>query len=72
MICGKQTDMGHKDFTLETDASKLGLGATLSQYQEDQKLHPVTYARRSVSSTEANYAVTDLKILAVMWAVTHF
>jgi len=24
-----------KDFTLETDASKLGLGAILSQYQED-------------------------------------
>ena len=62
----------NKDFTLETDASKFGLGAILSQYQEDQKLHPVAYASRSVSATEANYAITDLETLAVVWAVTHF
>ena len=61
-----------KDFTLETDASKSGLGAILSQYQDDQKLHPVAYASRSVSTTEANYAITDLETLAVVWAVTHF
>ena len=61
-----------KDFTLETDASKFGLGAILSQYQEDQKLHPVAYASRSVSTTETNYAITDLETLAAVWAVTHF
>ena len=61
-----------KDFTLETDASKLGLGAILSQYQDDQKLHPVAYASQSVSASEANYAITDLETLAVVWAVTHF
>ena len=62
----------NRDFRLETDASKLGLGAILSQYEEDQKLHPVAYASRSISSAEANYAVTDLETLAVVWAVTHF
>ena len=61
-----------KDFTLETDASKSGLGAILSQYEDDQKLHPVAYASRSVSTTEANYAFTDLETLAVVWAVTYF
>ena len=61
-----------KDFTLETDASRQGLGAILSQYQDDHKLHPVAYASRSISSTEANYAITDLETLAVVWAVTHF
>ena len=60
-----------KDFTLETDASKHGLGAILSQYK-DQRLHPVACASRSVSTAEANYAVTDLETLAVVWAVTHF
>ena len=60
-----------KDFTLETDASKHGLGAILSQYK-DQRLHPVAYASQSVSTAEANYAVTDLETLAVVWAVTHF
>ena len=61
-----------KDFVLETDASKQGLGAILSQYQIDHKLHPVAYASRSISSTESNYAITDLETLAVVWAVTHF
>ena len=32
-----------KDFLLETDASKEGLGAVLSQKQEDGQFHPVAY-----------------------------
>ena len=60
------------NFTLETDV-RYGLGATLSQYKEDQQLHPVAYASRFVSTTEVNYAtITDLETLAVVWAVTHF
>ena len=61
-----------KDFVLETNASKLGLGAILSQRQEDNRLHPVAYASRSVSASEANYAITNLETLAVVWAITHF
>ena len=30
-------------FIMETDASVLGLGAILSQYQSDEKLHPVAF-----------------------------
>ena len=60
-----------KDFILETDASKRGLGTKLSQNQEDNKMHPVAYASRSVSRAEANYAVSDLETLAV-WTVTYF
>ena len=33
-----------KPFLLETDASKLGLGAVLSQKQTDGPYHPVAYA----------------------------
>ena len=62
----------NEDFTLETDASKHGLGAILSQYKEDQQLHPIAYASRSVSVTEANYGITDLETLAFVWAVTNF
>ena len=61
-----------RDFILETDACKNGLGAILSQCQQDNKLHPVAYASRSVSATEANYAITNLETLAVVWAITHF
>ena len=49
-----------------------GLGAILSQYQDDNRLHPVAYASRSVSTSEVNYAISDLETLAVVWAVTHF
>ena len=35
-------------------------------------MHPIAYASRSVSVTEANYRITDLETLAVVWAVTHF
>ena len=60
------------DFILETDASKDGLGAILSQKKADDKLHPVAYASRSTSSPEKNYSVTELETLAVVWAVQHF
>jgi len=61
-----------KDFTLETDASIQGLGAVLSQAQEDGRLHPVAYATRALNPSEKNYSVTELETLAVVWAVTHF
>ena len=61
-----------KPFTVETDASISGIGAVLSQVQEDAKLHPVAYASRSLSSAERNYSVTELETLAVVWALTRF
>ena len=61
-----------KPFTLETDASIKGLGAILSQVQDDGKLHPLAYASRSLSQSEKNYAITELETLAVVWAVIHF
>ena len=61
-----------KPFTLETDASTNGIGAVLSQEQDDRRLHPIAYASRSLSAAERNYSITELETLAVVWAVTHF
>ena len=58
-----------KDFVLETDASICGLGAVLSQLQEDSCFHPISYASRALSAQEHNYAITTL---AVVWAMGHF
>ena len=61
-----------RPFTVETDASISGVGAVLIQYQEDQKLHPVAYASRSLSAAERNYSITELETLAVVWALSRF
>ena len=60
------------EFVLETDASYVGLGAVLSQLQNDGKMHPIAYASRSLDPHEKNYAVTELETLAIVWAVRYF
>ena len=42
-----------------------GLGAILSQFQEDKRLHPVAYASRALSDQEKRYTNTELETLAV-------
>ena len=57
-----------KEFLLETDASKEGLGAVHSQKQADGWYHPVSYGSWALTAHEKNYHSTKLK-----WAVTeHF
>ncbi|KAG1580706.1 hypothetical protein G6F48_010280 [Rhizopus delemar] len=62
----------NKPFILITDASKLGLGAILTQLDDNGYEHPVIYASRGLKSTESNYAPTKLECLAVIWAVKLF
>ena len=62
----------NKTFHLATDASKTGLGACLSQYDEDQKLRPVGFAGRGFTKAEQNYNTTEQECLAIVWAVQHF
>ena len=62
-----------KDFLLETDASKEGLGAVLSQKQGDGRFHPVAYGSQALSTHEKNYHSMKLEFLAPKWAVMeHF
>ena len=61
-----------KPFLLETDASKDGLGAVLSQKQADGWYHPIAYGSRALKPHEKNYHSTKLDVLALKWAVTEY
>ena len=58
-----------KPFLLETDASSCGLGAVLSQKQDNGKFHPVAYASRELKGGEKKYHSSKLEFLALKWAV---
>ena len=62
-----------KDFLFETDISKEGLEAVLSQKQEDGWFHPVAYGSQVLTMHDKNYHSTKLEFLALKWAVMeHF
>ena len=57
---------------LETDASRVGLGAALFQIQSDGSKRLVCAASRALTGAEKNYAVIELESLSVKWACEKF
>lgn len=70
---GDATLMRHPDptepFTLDCDASILGLAAALHQTDEKDKESPLAFASRTLRSNERKWTITELKALAVAWAL---
>ena len=62
-----------KEFLIETNVSKEGLEAVLSQKQADGQYHLVGYGSRALTAHEKSYHFTKLEFLALKWAVMeHF
>ena len=62
-----------KPFLLETDASGEGLGAVLSQKQDNGHYHPVAFGSRALTLSEQNYHSSKLEFLTLKWSITeHF
>ena len=59
-----------KQFRLETDTSKEGLGAVLLQESDDGQYHPVAFASRELKGGEPKYHSSKLEFLALKWAIT--
>ena len=57
-----------KTTIVAADASNNGIGAVLSQIQEDGTRKPVYYISRSLADTEQKYAVIEKEALATTWA----
>ena len=60
----------NKPFLLETDASRRGLGAVLSQKQADGRYHPIAFASCVMNETEQRYHSNKQEFLALKWAIT--
>jgi hypothetical protein len=61
-----------KPFYIRTDASDVGIGAVLMQYDLDNVLHPVSYVSRSLSKAEKNYSTCHKECLGVIYALHKF
>ena len=67
-----QLSDNQKPFILRTNASNnCGLGASLMQ-ELDDKLHPVAYASKKLSSAECKYSTLERECLAIVWRMTKF
>jgi hypothetical protein len=66
-----QPDFEQK-FVLQTDASKLGVSAILTQIDTDNREHIIAAISRTLHDAETRYASTELECLAVVWAVKKF
>ena len=60
-------------FILETDGSRVAVGAGLKQRFDDADLeHPVGLLSRALTGSERNYAAYEVELYAVVRAIEHF
>ena len=74
----------HKPLYIEVDMSKKGIGAVMLQedtiMRNDSKsgnkiptnLRPISYASKTLSTTESNYSNNECELLGLLFAITHF
>ena len=57
---------------LDTDASDIGIGAVLSQFDVNGRERVIAYASRSLSKPERRYCVTRNELLSVVTFIRYF
>jgi len=57
---------------LETDASDYVKGGILSQYDDENVLHPVAFYSKSMISAECNYHIYDKELLVIIRCFEHW
>ena len=62
----------NKHFILQTDASERGIGAVLSQLDEDQEEHPIAFFSRKLLSREEKFSTIEKECLAIKLACQSF
>jgi hypothetical protein len=59
----------NKPFLIETDSSDYAIGASLLQYSDDNKLHPVAYESTKLSPAQVKYPIHEKELLAIKEAL---
>jgi hypothetical protein len=57
-----------RDNIVEMDASDYVSASMLSQYDDDNVLHPVAYFSKKYSPVECNYKIYDKELMAIVRA----
>jgi hypothetical protein len=61
----------HLPFEVMCDASDYVVGAVLSQ-SEDKKHYTISYASKTLTGSQLNYAITEKELLAMVFAIEKF
>lgn len=61
-----------QSFYLQTDASKVGLGAELFQISPSGDRRTISFASRTLNTAERNYSITELELLSIVFACEKF
>ena len=62
----------HREFVLQTDASDRGIGAILSQYDEQGQEHPIAYFSKKLLPREERYSTIEKECLALKLGIQAF
>lgn len=75
-LLSKSSTLGYYDADDRTeviaDASPVGLGAVLVQFDKDNSPRIICYASKSLSAVERRYAQLEKEALALVWSVERF
>ena len=61
-----------KPFTIQCDASSYGVGACLSQRDDEGKLRPISFASQKFTTAQQNWSTIEREAYAVVWAIKKF
>lgn len=61
-----------REFIIQCDASRLGVGGVLFQYDDSGKEHPIAYVSKKLNKSQKNYTVTELECMAAIVCVNKF
>ncbi|GFX05194.1 retrovirus-related Pol polyprotein from transposon 17.6 [Trichonephila clavipes] len=68
---GKLTDklVFEREFIVQTDASNAGMGAVLTQLNEQGEEHPILYLSKKFSEVEKRYCTTEKECASIVFAI---